>query len=124
MAFTRADVRLDTDIRTKALMFYDENGVVMPEIKDVPIQIYDLSATGMSVKCQRELKKGDSFYVELDLDGKKINIIPIIVRSEYVAGEYLYGCKFDRVDEHEMAVIRQFIFDEQIRIRRRMKNGK
>ncbi|MCQ2748919.1 MAG: PilZ domain-containing protein [Clostridia bacterium] len=124
MAFSRADVRLETDMKATALMFYDENGVVMPELKDVPITIFDLSATGMSVKCKRELKKGDSFYLELELGTKKVKLIPIIVRSELVAGEYIYGCRFDRADEAETAAIRQYIFDEQIKIRRRMKNGR
>lgn len=123
MAFSRADVRLDTDIKTVGLMFYDENGVVMPEIKDVPMTIFDLSATGLSVKCQRELKKGDSFYIELELGNKKVKLIPIIVRTDFVAGSYIYGCKFDRADEAETAAIRQYIFDEQIKIRRRMKNS-
>lgn len=122
MAFTREDVRLETYLEGEITSHYDENGVLLPEMLNLPAVISNISATGMSIECEREFEQKESFCINVELGGKEMRFVPVIMRKEKIEGEkFRYGCKFIHLDEKEEEAIRKYIFEVQLEIRRKRR---
>lgn len=121
MSTKREDVRLDEEMEVIAHNVYNEDGVIIPSLQDFKLKIRNLSATGVAIICNREFKEKSSFFIELELGGEVLRLVPIIVRKTKSAGkEWVYGCKFMHLEVNEERIIRKYIFENELK-RRKMR---
>ena len=123
MGHSREDVRLDTELEIIVHTVYDEDGIMIPAIQDIHMKVLNISATGISLSAEREFKEGMSFYIELELDGSKIKIMPVILRRIKGKGkEWIYGCRLVNNEPYEEQIIRKYIFNAEINKRKVWKD--
>lgn len=72
----------------------------------VPIQILDVSKSGMGFECARELEMNSVYAIELVLWTKeKINTFINIIRSDKKGGSNVYGATFVGITEADSCKI-------------------
>lgn len=118
MSFGREDVRLETDMDVVISTVYDEDGILVPAVQEIHMTMTNLSATGISLKSEKEFNQKQSFLLTLELNSEKINLMPVIVRKTKDGKTFSYGCKLMHLDSKEEQAIRNYIFNSQLNKRR------
>lgn len=78
--------------------------------------LHDISAGGLLLSSNKELKEKDMLEVTLELNSKKLIVFGKIVRRTPTVNSraaYTYGLQYDRMSEFERNEITKFIFAEQ-----------
>ena len=85
--------------------------------------LIDISVGGLLFNSRNEFDENDTLELSLDLNGKKLVVLGVIVRrtlNDNRSSYYLYGVKFIKMNEFDKNVINKYIFEEQ---RRLIKKG-
>lgn len=81
--------------------------------------IIDISSSGLLISFPLNLPIGTCFCVKLNLNDDMLSVIIMIVRKENIQNEVYYGCKFLSLDNLTEQKIRRFVFDQQVKNRRK-----
>lgn len=112
----RVSVRMDLDV--DRIIFNDR---VLNLPKPLQIKVDNISCSGLLMTTCLDLPKNTCFCLKIDLKNSTIDVVMEIVRKEYNGKRFLYGCRILSLAPSEQQILRQFIFDEQVKLRKRLR---
>jgi len=115
----RRELRVPTDISMEVnQIVVREYPIVLPKI--LLMKMHNISVGGVLLFCYLDLDLGLGLYLcsTVVIDGVQMNIVCESLRKEKQLDGYYYACKLRGLTISEQQVIRQFVFQEQMRSRR------
>jgi len=113
----RRELRVPTDINMEVnQIVVNEYPMVLPKI--LLMKMRNISVGGVLLFCYLDLELGLYLCSTLAIDGVQMNIVCESLRKEKQLEGYYYACKLKGLTIYEQQVIRQFVFQEQMRSRR------
>jgi len=110
----RSETRVSTDfnIIVKKIIVGDNRIIDLPKI--LMVQALNLSAGGVLLFCNLDIKAPIKMLFELPIDEKGIFCTAEIVRKEVKKNGYYYGCRFIGLTQGEKDRIRGYVYKMQI----------
>ena len=118
----RRELRVPTDINMEVnQIVVSEYPMVLPKI--LLMKMHNISVGGVLLFCYLDLGLGLYLCSTVVIDGVQMNIVCESLRKEKQLDGYYYACKLRGLTISEQQVIRQFVFQEQMRSRRLIFNS-
>lgn len=115
----RSDVRvaINLGLRIQEVLI-DKYSVTL----DIPMSVraIDLSSGGIRLASIIQIPKTSfAFYFNLPLKDQQVKCAAEVMQWGCLDNVQLYGCRFINLDEADKGIIRNFVFSEQIRLRKK-----
>ena len=110
----RSETRVSTDLNliVKKIIVGDNRIIDLPKI--FMVQALNLSAGGVLLFCNLDIKAPIKLLFELPIDEKGIYCTAEILRKEVKKNGYYYGCRFVGLTESEKDRIRGYVYKMQV----------
>lgn len=116
----REDVRVPVNLGLDIRQVLIESSLV---VLDIPMDVraVDLSSGGIRLASFAKMPLTSfSFCFELPIREEKLTCIAEVTRRDCLKDIQIYGCRFLNLDSADKSKIRNFVFTEQIRLRKQI----
>lgn len=113
----RNNTRVNTELNYVFDSYADEKGTHLMETP-VHTTILNVSANGVYLTCKERFDLGFRFSFTFRETARDIPVIAEIVRRELSPNGFRYGCQFVNISERDCNEIHQWVFQQQIELRR------
>ena len=116
----RLEIRVNVDFNADVYeLIICDKPIVLPKV--IRMKVINLSVSGVLLFSEIDMAVGIHFGTVLRIDNTDIYVACLSVRKEVRDSGFYYGCTLLGVSQSDQQVIRQFIFKQEVRERRRMK---
>lgn len=112
----RVPVTLDLDVNK---IIFDDKVLDLP--KPLQIKIENISCSGILMSTCLDLPQNTCFCLKFNLKNNKIDVVVEIIRKFYEGDKFNYGCRILGLAPNEQQIFRQFIFEEQVKLRKKYR---
>lgn len=99
-------------------IIYNDKILELP--KPIPIKIKNLSCGGILIYSKIDFPENTCFYLKFQTKNNIMELIVEIIRKEYNRKSFIYGCRFLQLSPIEQQQLRQFIFEQEVKLRKKL----